>query len=86
MLNGRLGLLCAKEGGSTRRNGELDARRLEMAWMRLCFGEPRLVLMGVDFAVPEGVRILRVDGMEGVALSEMLFTGEETRLNFEGLV
>lgn len=31
-----------KESGSTRRKGELDARRLEIAWRRLFFGEPRL--------------------------------------------
>ena len=31
MEKGSLGLLCEKEGGSTRRNGELEARRLETA-------------------------------------------------------
>jgi hypothetical protein len=86
MLNGSDGLLCVNEGGSTRRNGEDEARRLVMALMRLCFGEPRLLLMGVDFAVLDGVRILRVDRVEGVALSDTLFTGEETRLNLEGLM
>lgn len=85
MLKGAEGLLCEKEGGSTRRKGEEEARRLEMAEMRLCLGEPRLLLMGVDFAVLEGVRILRVDMTEGVALSDTLLAGVETRLNFEGL-
>lgn len=85
MLNGTAGLLCEKVGGSTRRNGDEEARRLEMALIRLCLGEPRLVLRGVDFAVLDGVRILRA-GTEGVALSEMLgLTGDVMRLNLEGL-
>lgn len=54
-----------------------------MALMRLFLGDPRLLLMGVDFVL-EGVRILRVDMIEGVALSETLL-GDETRLNLEGL-
>jgi hypothetical protein len=85
MLKGSEGLLCEKEGGSTRRKGDDEARRLEMAEMRLCLGEPRLLVMGVDFAVLEGVRILRADRTEGVAFSEMLLAGVETRLNLEGL-
>jgi hypothetical protein len=85
MLNGTAGLLWLKEGGSTRRNGDDEARRLEMALMRLCLGDPRLLLMGVDLVL-EGVRVLRVDGTRGVALSETLFTGDETRLNLEGLM
>jgi hypothetical protein len=47
MLNGTAGLLWLKEGGSTRRNGDDEARRLEMALMRLCLGDPRLLLMGL---------------------------------------
>jgi hypothetical protein len=86
MLKGSEGLLCEKEGGSTRRKGEDEARRLVMALMRLFLGEPRDLVMGVDRAVVEGVRILRVERAEGVALSETLFTGDETRLNLEGLM
>jgi hypothetical protein len=87
MLKGNAGLDCVKEGGSTRRNGDEDARRcLEMAAMRLFLGDPRLLLIGVDLAVLEGVRILRVDKTEGVAFKETLLTGDETRLNFEGLM
>jgi hypothetical protein len=86
MLKGSEGLLWEKEGGSTRRKGEDEARRLVMALMRLFLGEPRDLVMGVERAVLEGVRILRVDRAEGVALSETLFTGDETRLNLEGLM
>jgi hypothetical protein len=68
MLNGKLGLLCVNEGGSTRWNGELEARRLDMAWRRLFFGEPRLLVMGVDFAVLGDESALRMDGMVGVAV------------------
>lgn len=49
MEKGRLELL--KDGGSMRRNGELVFRRLESRPTRLCFGEPREMLMGVVFAV-----------------------------------
>jgi hypothetical protein len=83
MENGKLGLLCAKEGGSTRRNGELDARRLEMAWRRLFLGEPRLLVMGVDFAVLGDERALRTDGTEGVAVSGL--TGDVKIENWAGL-
>jgi len=68
MEKGRLGLLCVKDGGSTRRKGELDARRFETAWRRLFLGEPRLVEMGVDLAVLGDESALRTDGTEGVAL------------------
>ena len=86
MLNGREGLLCVKEGGSTRRKGELDARRcLEMAWIRLCFGEPRLLVMGVDFAVFGDERALRIDGTVGEVVRLMLcLTGEVNRENLAG--
>lgn len=84
MLKGRAGLDAEKDGGSTRRKGEEEARRLVMAERRLFFGEPRLVVMGVDLAVLVGVRILREE-MAGVALREALLTGDETRLNLEGL-
>jgi hypothetical protein len=79
--------LCEKEGGSTRRNGEVEARRLEMAWMRLFFGEPRLWLMGVDLAVLGEERDLRMDGTEvaGEAVSETLdLAGEATMENLAG--
>jgi len=68
MEKGRLGLLCVKDGGSTRRKGELDTRRFETAWRRLFLGEPRLVEMGVDLAVLGDESALRTDGTEGVAL------------------
>ncbi len=68
MEKGRLGLLWVKDGGSTRRKGELDARRFEMAWRRLFFGEPRLFEMGVDLAVLGDESALRTDGTDGVAL------------------
>lgn len=55
---------CEKEGGSTRRKGELEARRLETAARRLFFGEPRLWLMGVDLAVLGEETVLRTDDME----------------------
>lgn len=54
-----------KEGGSTRRKGELDARRLETAARRLFFGEPRLWAMGVDLAVLGEETDLRTEDMEG---------------------
>jgi hypothetical protein len=64
-----------KDGGSMRRNGEEDARRLERSPTRLCLGEPRDEAIGVELVVDgedralrtegtEGVRILRVDGSE----------------------
>jgi hypothetical protein len=77
MENGRLGLLCVNEGGSTRRNGELDARRFEIAWRRLFLGEPRLLVIGVDFAVLGDESALRMDGTEGVAVRPTLgLTGD----------
>jgi hypothetical protein len=66
------------------RRGVDEARRLVMALMRLFLGDPRLLLIGVDLVL-EGVRILRVDMTEGVALADTLLTGDETRLNLEGL-
>lgn len=48
MLNGRLHV---DEGGSARRNGEDEKRRLERRPTRLCLGEPRLREMGVLFVV-----------------------------------
>jgi len=85
MEKGRPGLLCEKEGGSTRRNGELEARRLEIAWRRLFFGEPRLLVMGVDFAVLGDDGAFRLDGREGVALWLRLgLTGEVKMANLDG--
>jgi hypothetical protein len=81
MLNGRDGLDWLKEGGSTRRKGDDEARRcFEIALMRLFLGDPRDLLIGVDFVL-DGVRIFRVDITDGVALSETLL--DETR--FGGL-
>lgn len=87
MEKGSAGLLCAeKEGGSMRRKGELEARRLERAPMRLCFGEPRLWLMGVEVVVFGEERALRTDGMEGEAVSgSLVLSGEGTMANFDGL-
>lgn len=70
-------LLCEKDGGSTRRKGELDARRLEMALRRLFLGEPRLWLMGVERAVLGEETDLRVDGAgeAGEAEAETLLVG-----------
>lgn len=75
-----------KAGGSTRRNGELEERRcLEMAWMRLCLGEPRLLVMGVDFEELGEERALRIDGTAGEALRLMLgLTGEVKREKLTG--
>lgn len=85
MEKGSAGLLCEKDGGSTRRNGELEARRLVRAPMRLCLGEPRLRPIGVDVLVFGDDRALRTDGTDGEAVSgEVFFEGEVTRLNFEG--
>lgn len=85
MEKGRLGLLRLKEGGSTRRKGELDARRLEMAWRRLFLGEPRLLVMGVDLAVLGEERALRTDGTEGVALRLALLLGLMGEVKMEKL-
>lgn len=73
---------CENEGGSTRRKGELDARRLETAVRRLFFGEPRLWLIGVDLAVFGEERDLRTEGREvaGEAVRETLgLVGDVTR-------
>ena len=88
MEKGRLGLLWVKDGGSTRRKGELDARRLEMAWRRLFLGEPRLLVMGVDLAVLGDESALRTDGTEGVALRLTLLglTGEVKMEKLAGLM
>lgn len=86
MENGTEGLLWVKEGGSTRLNGELEARRLEMAWRRLFFGEPRVLLIGVDFAVLGDERALRTEGTAGEASRLMLdLTGDVKSENFAGL-
>lgn len=87
MEKGSAGLLWLNDGGSTRRNGELDARRLEMAWMRLFLGEPRLLEMGVDFAVLGEETALRTDGIAGEAVRPMVgLTGEVTSENLAGLI
>lgn len=88
MEKGRAGLLWGYEGGSTRRKGELEARRLEMALMRLwILGEPRLLLTGVEVVVVGEERALRTEGTEGEAVRAGLagFEGEATRENLGGL-
>lgn len=78
---------CENDGGSTRRKGEVDARRLEMACRRLFFGEPRLWLMGVDLAVFGDERDLRTDGTEvaGEAVREVVdLAGDAPRENRAG--
>ena len=76
-----------KEGGSMRRKGEVEARRLETACRRLFLGEPRLWLMGVDLAVLGEESDLRVDGREvaGEAVRETLeLAGDATMENRAG--
>jgi len=51
MENGSPGLLWENNGGSTRLNGEPVLRRLERRPIRLCLGEPRLRLIGVELVV-----------------------------------
>jgi hypothetical protein len=78
---GRDGLLWDNCGGSTRRKGDAEARRLEMALMRLwILGEPRLALMGVEVVVAGVDRVFRSDGSRGAA------DGEATSENMEGLI
>lgn len=83
MEKGSAGLLCTeKEGGSMRRKGELEARRLESRPMRLCLGEPRLWAMGVELVD----KALRTDGTDGEAVrGSALFTGDATSENLDGL-
>lgn len=68
MENGKAGLLCEKDGGSTRLKGELEARRLERSPTRLCFGEPRLRLTGVQLLVFGDESALRTEGIDGVVV------------------
>lgn len=86
MEKGSLGL-WEKDGGSMRRKGEVEARRLEMAWRRLFLGDPRLLVMGVDLVELGEERALRADGTEGVALRLVLVltTGEVKMANGAGL-
>lgn len=72
MEKGSPGLLLVKAGGSTRRKGEVEARRLEMAWRRLFFGDPRLLVMGVDLVELGDERALREDETEGVEVRLVL--------------
>lgn len=71
MENGSAGLLLrVKEGGSTRRKGELDVRRLDRRPTRLCLGEPRLRLMGVGEVVFGEDNALRTEGI-GTGVEEI---------------
>lgn len=83
--NGKAGLLWGNEGGSTRLNGELEARRLERRPIRLCLGEPRLWLIGVEVLVFGEERALRTEGIEGEAvLAGIGLDGEVNRENCDG--
>lgn len=88
MEKGSAGVVWGEnEGGSTRRKGEVEARRLESTPMRLCFGEPRLWAIGVEAAVFGDERALRMDGMAGEAVrGSALLTGagEVKSENLEG--
>ena len=78
---------CEKEGGSTRRKGELEARRLETALRRLFLGEPRLWLIGVERAVLGEETDLRTEGTDGAgeAVREALdLAGEGIKENRAG--
>lgn len=52
--------------------------------MRLFFGEPRLVLMGVDLAVLGEERALRIEGIVGVAVRLELELGVELECALAG--
>ena len=86
MENGNAGLLCAeKEGGATRRKGEVEARRFERTPTRLCLGDPRLWAMGVDLAVLGEERALRIDAVDGEAVRGLTaLKGEGTSENLDG--
>jgi hypothetical protein len=86
MEKGRAGLLSEKEGGSTRRTVELDARRLEMAWTRLFLGDPRLQLMGVDLAVLGEETVLRTEEREDAGEAVMDLAGVVVSEYLAGLV
>lgn len=87
MENGSAGLLWEKAGGSTRLKGELDVRRLERRPMRLCFGDPRLRLMGVELLVFGDERAFRTEGIAGEEETEdgLGLDGEVMSENLEGL-
>lgn len=72
MEKGSPGLLWEKVGGSTRLKGEPVVRRLERRPIRLCLGEPRLRLMGVEFVVlgRGDERAFRTEGIEGEAVTD----------------
>lgn len=69
---GSAGLDCENDGGSTRRKGELEARRFERRPTRLFFGEPRLWLMGVEVLVLGDEIALRTEGAAGEAVTGRL--------------
>jgi hypothetical protein len=70
--NGSPGLLLENDGGSTRLNGEPVLRRLERRPIRLCLGEPRLRLIGVELVeLGRGdERAFRTEGIEGEAVTD----------------
>jgi len=88
MENGSAGLLWVEnDGGSTRRKGEAEVRRLDKRPTRLFLGEPRLWLMGVDLVVFGEESVLRTEGTEGLAVSAGLAwtEGVDIKANFAGL-
>ncbi len=87
-------LLRVKEGGSTRRKGELDVHRLDRRPTRLSLGDPRLRLMGVEEAAFGKSNALRTEGVgtgvveirpEGI-LEMLVLAGWDTGvgMNWEG--
>lgn len=82
MEKGNAGLLWGNEGGSTRLNGELEARRLERRPIRLCLGDPRLWLIGVELVVFGEESALRTEGSEdGAVLAAIGLDGEVKSVN-----
>jgi hypothetical protein len=87
MENGKPGLLWENDGGSTRLNGEPVARRLERRPIRLCLGEPRLRLIGVELVVlGRGEEsAFRTEGIEGDAVTDGAdLDGDVKRENWTG--
>jgi hypothetical protein len=72
MENGSPGLLWENNGGSTRLNGEPVLRRLERRPIRLCLGEPRLRLIGVELVVLGRCdeSAFRTEGIEGEVFTD----------------
>lgn len=82
MENGRPPMGVEKDGGLMRRNGLDEARRpFDKRPTRLCFGEPRLALMGVV------VVVVGTDSDTGFLVEIADFIGDVGfRMNLEGLI